>query len=239
MVAIISAAIRPRQAKPSPVRIPVTMLGSAPGSSTSVSIGQRPAPSEAAAWRSRIGIVDDAEQRVVGDDEEDGVEDHEGDRPEAVAEPERRDRDPGDAGQHREEAEAAASGRSRHALAHAHGDAERHGDQDARAPCRPSTRPRLAADMRDERAVADRPDSRRRDGADAGEDARVDVEDRDRRSARAGTGRRAARGTAPPGRHAGPSVRAGCSRDPRQRVRSCRQRAVVMLRPPCGAGSRA
>jgi hypothetical protein len=38
--------------------MPVTMFGSAPGSSTSVSIAQRPAPSDAAAWRSRIGIAE-------------------------------------------------------------------------------------------------------------------------------------------------------------------------------------
>jgi hypothetical protein len=56
-VAIISAAIRPRQAKPSPVRIPVTTFGSAPGISTCVSIAQRPAPSDAAAWRSGSGML--------------------------------------------------------------------------------------------------------------------------------------------------------------------------------------
>jgi hypothetical protein len=58
LVAIISAAISPRQAKPSPVRIPVTMFGKAPGSSTSLSMARRPAPSDAAAWRSGIGMVE-------------------------------------------------------------------------------------------------------------------------------------------------------------------------------------
>ena len=57
-MAIISAAISPRQAKPNPVRMPVTMLGSAPGSSTSVNIAHRPAPSDAAALRTCKGIVE-------------------------------------------------------------------------------------------------------------------------------------------------------------------------------------
>jgi hypothetical protein len=57
LVAIISAAIRPRQAKPSPVRTPVTMFGSAPGTSTSLRSCHRLAPSDAAAWRSGIAML--------------------------------------------------------------------------------------------------------------------------------------------------------------------------------------
>ena len=55
---LLGVSTIPRQAKPRPVRMPVTIFGSAPGSSTSVSIAHLPAPSDAAALRTGIGMVE-------------------------------------------------------------------------------------------------------------------------------------------------------------------------------------
>ena len=116
----------------------------------------------------------DAEQRVVGDDEEHRIEDDKGDGPEAVAEPERGDGDPGDAGEHGEKAEQRRE-EHRDPAAHPHQDAERDGDEQRQHRADQDAQ-QARADMRGQRAVPDPFDPCLDHRIQCGKQTRVDVE---------------------------------------------------------------
>jgi hypothetical protein len=123
----------------------------------------RRAPSEAAACRSGSG-----------DHEEHGVEYHERNRAKAVAEPQRGDRNPGNAGEHGKEAEQRRE-KARNRGTQAHGDAERDADHDREHGSNGDT-PEAGADVAQERPVLNGFKPGARDRLDVREHPRIDVE---------------------------------------------------------------
>jgi hypothetical protein len=122
-----------------------------------------------------MGNGRNTQQCVVGDDEEHGVEDHEDDRAEASRTITLR-WNPGDARQHREEAEQRRE-KCRDAGTDAHGDAERHRGDDANQCAEPYAQ-QACADVLEQGAVLDGSDRRVADGAHRWENARIDMEQR-------------------------------------------------------------